>query len=837
MTKNRLAWVALLPAMLAMGLIFGTDQAHADVSKIFAQSDSTTQALYIPVNSYMRDSTGILYNWPKRSDRCAGYTPTSELKAIPILPRVDLSGGDLDFYVPNEIYTNSVRGNNYNKYGALRNWAGDCNTTGASLYWMGLPTSLPKFNSFDISTLKALRDGGTSAVSQWGVKGFSASPYLYGGWATTLDGYSAKGWVPAVEVGSGWSGVLKETPVCHTSLDSTYSGKHNGTVWVARALESKPEYKGLTIKPIWGRYCQNARNHGPDLFRAANYSEDYSTNLLSSDARHSSRWSAIGYGDSLNGIYSGGMTLFRKEINFSEQDIADIREAEGFGGGLKLDMIADDFFAIYVNGEMIFSNIMNASGNDLEEEYNYIASLKSSYLRVGKNLIAIEVIDKFTSNWNDLVNSGVGLGYVLMLDNPAKITSGYKLFPSTNCISIVCNDTARVPAGSSADVVHKPNVVFATGWGPKNMLTTNHQVKCSVTLPDGTVITIPYDVNNIASGCADNFQTSHNPGKLHTELSKTIIVSNSATPGTKICTWIEYRPPGLVGGRPIPGAAISQPACFTVGDSPKSAHILFQGGDVYANGTVKFSPKNPSGFGSMSQYAMLVNGNINNYIYTANNLNDSDAGGRYNLLYAYRSSPAKKGGFGGQGSGSASPVGPVTGAPSCSALNNALIAAISSSEYKCSGNLNLNGDITISKPIRLTVNGNININGNITLNSSPVGSLAELPNLIIMATGNIIINSNVERVDATLISNGTISTCNSVGSPPASATTCNKRLTINGPTKARYYNFYRTNTDTTATEAAEVFKFPPASIMSQYATGNTGNSLIIDYEIELPPRY
>ena len=131
--------------------------------------------------------------------------------------------------------------------------------------------------------------------------------------------------------------------------------------------------------------------------------------------------------------------------------------------------------------------------------------------------------------------------------------------------------------------------------------------------------------------------------------------------------------------------------------------------------------------------------------------------------------------------------------------------------------------------------GNVQIAGNIMINYAAPVSLGNIPNIIIEATGNIIIAPGVTQIDATLIAGGTLFTCGNT--KPTTQGTCNNKLTINGPTKAKNYRFWRTNTDTSATSASEVFVFPPSAIMSPYGAASTGSKLSTDYELELPPRY
>ncbi len=115
---------------------------------------------------------------------------------------------------------------------------------------------------------------------------------------------------------------------------------------------------------------------------------------------------------------------------------------------------------------------------------------------------------------------------------------------------------------------------------------------------------------------------------------------------------------------------------------------------------------------------------------------------------------------------------------------------------------NPNGTTNITKRWTLYVNGNVYINSNIAF--GPTGSLA------IVATGNIMIDPSVTRVDAFLYAD-TINTCENASGSTLGAgftyPTCNTALTINGLAFARHFRFNRTST--VATTPSEVINFSP----------------------------
>lgn len=185
-----------------------------------------------------------------------------------------------------------------------------------------------------------------------------------------------------------------------------------------------------------------------------------------------------------------------------------------------------------------------------------------------------------------------------------------------------------------------------------------------------------------------------------------------------------------------------------------------------------------------------------------------------------------------------------------SSLNVGNLSGNAQGQYVTTGqNATLNGASSLANKAILKVQkdgagngGNITINGNITFANGPHGSFNDLPQLIIIADGDIIINENVEQIDAWLIARGKINSCGNNVTPNASQ--CTKQLRINGPVAASRLNLYRTfgadlsNAD--ASRPAELFTLNPAHLLKRYGP-NDGNSTnpnaTVLSEIELPPRY
>ena len=139
------------------------------------------------------------------------------------------------------------------------------------------------------------------------------------------------------------------------------------------------------------------------------------------------------------------------------------------------------------------------------------------------------------------------------------------------------------------------------------------------------------------------------------------------------------------------------------------------------------------------------------------------------------------------------------------------------------------------------------------------GSVRSIPRIIIKAK-NIIITSNVTRIDPWIIATGNLSTCdvgsisqnfsNSTRKDDGTITNiCNRQITFNGPVMADQLFLHRTygsrdgksgtqqEKDDAREQPAEIFNLRPDAFLSSYAGNNTPPVATTDQVIELPPRF
>lgn len=247
--------------------------------------------------------------------------------------------------------------------------------------------------------------------------------------------------------------------------------------------------------------------------------------------------------------------------------------------------------------------------------------------------------------------------------------------------------------------------------------------------------------------------------------------------------------------------------CLTITKSPS---LIIQGADSWSNDGF-YGGIQVGNIGSWSQYGLFANNNDISAFGTAGWTNIDGKGNNY-LKMAYANNVSNNlGRFGGN-----------------SHDINALI-----SRYNTA---NETTDIYINSDIIMDNSNGIN---NLNLQK-------------IVTTGDIIIGSNVERIDAILISGGTVYTCgkDSTNNMFGVNGVCNRKLTINGAIIANNTKFQRVAAPDNLDDAnnqdanspnklpAEVIHYNPSVYLSGYRPPENGKIKIIPIlQREVAPRY
>lgn len=331
-------------------------------------------------------------------------------------------------------------------------------------------------------------------------------------------------------------------------------------------------------------------------------------------------------------------------------------------------------------------------------------------------------------------------------------------------------------------------------------------------------------------------------------------------------------------------------ACRTIVKKPSTS--IWNGG-LFTNGDVKTSLSNryltprfadtngtDSGnrykFGSWTEYLAVVGGNVATSSTETNDALGSIVGGGSMQKFGFASGSA----LGYNGSPANNDLlanSPLTIANTGSPVGNSGIGSNSTFRARLSSylkekstqtDLSLLQNVTETKIVQ--IDHSVDITSNITVqdvdaNGMPYKTIYDLPQIIIFVDGNINISSEVDRIDAWLISTDTINTCsefkkgdenNQRGTEAYvsrynSGTDCSKQLTINGPIIAKnvipnrsagadpitYGVDGRVDGDARAT-SGEVFNLSADTYLWAYAqAGRYDSSYSEAYTRELPPRY
>lgn len=800
------------------------DPSQYDIADVYSISGSSdTTSVYFRFNRLPRGTVNA--NWPLRtspesnakrngrSNFCSTSYPTNSIyKTLPTVPQMIPQAAvrdDMDGIIkPSPLrqnwteYTSSDTLNENpapgqvdewhesNRRGAYRSWPGGCDSGGI----------LKSGYDGDIFKIAAIRDAGTYDRSEWGVRGYSISPKAYGGWAQSADGYTNPG-------------SLFRAPYRFGSCRS--GGASPASKWIDESLNPVLASKSLKAIGLWGTDCRDDNDYLSSMYGASGYNSEQISKIRT-------------MGGSTYGVYSNGMTLFRTVFNLTSEDIAKIKQSKEGGGGLFIDFVADDFYVMYLNGSWVHSNDFNSTFRSLP--------LDPNQLKVGNNLLAMEVFDKtlFMSGQNF---SGVGLGFAISRKEP----KGYRLKAETTCspMQVKEGELTRVNCD------HKVDKIEGQSGG-----RVNYEVKCEHVDVDGRITPInsrpsygmdpyfPY-VDSLG-GCTILTNGGFEEGPKYTQtIKRGFNIQSSYKKGEKICTWIVADP----GWRTVSrrGTISSNKVCIVVGDETTpdvppvvsaSPPVHFYRGDIFSNKGMKFSNlKVTDGIGSRVQYAAYANDVVpGDQLATASSYTSPDT-----MMFAYTASPVLRGKMGMPAASAGVNTTGLTADCTGSADFKIINWPSPKSRAYCTSDRRLTDGEGYSTIREIVVRGNITIGSNIIASTAQQSVLSKMPHLTIRATGDIIIEAGVTRIDATLVAGGKLQTCEVKPTSPAQ---CNQQLVINGPTKATKYNLYRIYSDSSdLKKPAEIFRYHPAAIMAPYSDATTSAMLVVENEVELPARY
>ena len=160
------------------------------------------------------------------------------------------------------------------------------------------------------------------------------------------------------------------------------------------------------------------------------------------------------------------------------------------------------------------------------------------------------------------------------------------------------------------------------------------------------------------------------------------------------------------------------------------------------------------------------------------------------------------------------------------------------------GNYTINRTVGFSGVRVIEASGNVTINGNIEYANGPYNNLEQIPKMVIYAKGNIIIGCGVTRVDALLLSDGIVYSCDTYAgksASPANEPARSNQLVVNGAILTKGLELGRTygaGTGVASMIPAEIVNYDTSIIL--WAKGQTEkddfDGLHQVYQNELAPR-
>lgn len=378
--------------------------------------------------------------------------------------------------------------------------------------------------------------------------------------------------------------------------------------------------------------------------------------------------------------------------------------------------------------------------------------------------------------------------------------------------------------------------------------------------------------------------------------------------GSKLCVGISIYPSGSTDTSPSNGKTyISRAYCRVIAKKPS---FQIWGGSLYSAGNVKayesrkylldgihtYTPIREQGqtgrvFGSWVEYGIIANGIVSGvssgaatgYAYPGLLVDAANPGGNTSVGFCDRSRlsfsntncmSGTTGQFGSSGESASKQTVKqkyaATAAETEDRNNGSLLKLnlSNASSYTVKDNIRYtysSGDIAITASSKLSggvthviyAKGSVIIYGNgapLSYNDSNYANIGDIPQYIIIADGNIHIDSEVTRIDAILVTEGTINTCTSfnpstnhltlatkdTGTNEVTGVYCGKQLRINGAVIAdsiKLYRIYGAATGLNSIVPAEIINYTPSIYI--WGNNNASNSrpeVHTTYQHELAPR-
>jgi hypothetical protein len=429
------------------------------------------------------------------------------------------------------------------------------------------------------------------------------------------------------------------------------------------------------------------------------------------------------------------------------------------------------------------------------------------------------------------------------------------------------NLPGNIEAGTAVTVQSSVNNTGETASDPTQWEITQINVKPGKKAPhedEGATIsgTAPCQSNGGAAS-GNYFDSADADCKNIAKGSRTFNVGNTTMPaltgvnvgdlpvGTRVCFALSVQPRSSTDDR----WGHSKPICTVIGKKPK---VQIWGGDIAVRGKIEtsLSTKDIAGtsrtFGSWVEYGGFAVGTVNKFATGSGLANQTDSAqvawskltfanknqagadsfGQYTTLANFRTAPTVSAFF--NSIQSKTPIGAGTVDPASLAFNTG-----DPVQVRTAGNLTLTAStIPKGKSVVIMATGTVTIDGSIAYADDTLGSLRDIPQLVIIAA-NIDIKQAASRVDAWLVASGTINTCSDFAGNLTSGK-CNALLELNGPVITNKLILNRTagaDTGVQSGDPAERFNLRPDAFLWARLQASGSNKAQTVYSVELPPRF
>jgi len=332
-----------------------------------------------------------------------------------------------------------------------------------------------------------------------------------------------------------------------------------------------------------------------------------------------------------------------------------------------------------------------------------------------------------------------------------------------------------------------------------------------------------------------------------TVATETVNVGN-LSPGSRICRSLVVNPKDDTGG-----FRASAEACVVIAKTP---YVHFLGNDVWAGGG--FADVNPacnaaskittsahalqdgSVAGSLSEYAAFALGQITNFGSASQAIvNPAAATGK--MLTFSNLNSASLGFYGAAQHCINDYVSAYNGTPITSEPSTIDVGGRPSGTWQVNGARTFHGTMPNGSQQIYLVNGDVTIDADLKY-SDNYGVAADIPSLVIIATGNMNVLHTVGQMDGLFVAKNIFNTCSDAPAGNLSTNDCNQQLTVNGAVIVGNLSVLRTygadgGDDTARKIPAEQFDFNAEMYLRSALLGNNPGTLRTVDEKDLPPRY